>query len=70
MVDIKFIFMNHEENERPQNKIFKVHYTELLEEVPVLWRCLLFEGPVGSLGVVSIDLFDPIPYFKLESGIH
>ena len=69
MVDIKFIFMNHEENERPQNKIFKVHYIEFLEEVPVLWRCLLFEGPVGSLGVVSIDLFDPIPYFKLESGI-
>lgn len=62
--------MNHEENERPQNKIFKVHYIELLEEVPVVWRCLLFEGPVGSLGVVSIDLFDPIPYFKLESGIH
>ena len=70
MVDIKFIFMNHEENERPQNKIFKVHYTEFLEQVPGLGRCLLFEGPVGSLGVVSIDLFDPIPYFKLESGIH
>ena len=36
MVDIKFIFMNHEENEGPQTRIFKVHYIELLEEVPVL----------------------------------
>lgn len=70
MVDIKFIFMNHEENEGPQTRIFKVHYIELLEEVPVLWKCLLFEWPVGSLGVVSIDLFDPIPHFKSESGIH